>query len=258
MIENLLYPKKLTLPPRLDIDPLAMFGEVTINAQKKKVSLIGVQTGDQDVVIKPMSALPLEGAENMPPNEDWSDFVFSVRIPLKRSGSTSARLLTGLIPVPFDAASIIYAGVVRINCCGWNSSNADLISVPDKIVEDEKTFLDTIKVNCLKAEMPTYDLEVPVEPGNGKLFHIHGDDLVDGGNGPSFESTDRWAVISYEIPSNFYDNLINNEPYKNMFNTYRNGTVALDLMIDLLVSGKVVKDKGFTVGLSSSQLSPGQ
>ena len=254
MIENLLYPKKLALPPRLDIDPLAMFGEVTINAQKKRVSLIGVQTGDQDVVIKPIMANHEEG-ENIPTNEDWSSCGFDIRIPLKRSGSTIARLPTGLIPVPFDASSIIDAGVSRIYCYGWNSSNADLISAPDKLVEDEKTFINTIKVNCLKAEMPTYDREYPVEPGSGKLFHMHGDDLVDGGNGPSFESTDRWAVISYEIPSNFYDNIGNNEPYKNMFNTYRNGTVALALTLYLLVSGKVIKDKGFTVGMSASQLS---
>lgn len=255
MIENLLYPKKLTLPPRLDIDPLAMFGEVTINAQKKRVSLIGVQTGDQDVVIKPMAALPQEG-ENIPANEDWSYCGYTIRIPLKRSGSTVARLPTGLIPVPFDASSVIDAGVARIYCCGWNSSNADLMSAPDKLVEDDYTFINTIKVDCLKAEMPTYDREYPVEPGSGKLFHMHGDDLADGGNGPSFESTDRWAVISYEIPSNFYDNLGNNEPYKNMFNTYRNGTVALELTLRLLVSGKVIKDKGFTVGMSASQLLP--
>ena len=263
MIENLLYPKKLAVPPRLDIDPLAMFGEITINdpngttgnAQKKRVSLIGVQTGDHDVVIKPMMALPLEG-ENLTPNEDWNYCAFSIRIPLKRSGSTSARLLTGLIPVPFDASSI-EVDITRINCCGWNSSNADLISTPDKLVNDDKTLIyQVLKINCLKAEMPTYDLEVPVEPGNGKLFHIHGDDLVDGGNGPSFESIDRWSVISYEIFPDFYDNLIKNEPYKNMFNTYRNGTVALDLTLIVAVPGKVIKDKGFTLGISVSQLSP--
>lgn len=254
MIENLLYPKKLALPPRLDIDPLAMFGEVTINEQKKRVSLIGVQTSDQDVVIKPI-LVDHEVGENIPTNEDWNYCAFDIRIPLKRSGSTIARLPTGLIPVPFDASSVIETWISKISCCGWNSSNADLMSAPDKLVDDDKTFINTIKVNCLKAEMPTYDREYPAESRSGKLFHMHGDDLVDGGNGPSFESTDRWAVISYEIPSNFYDNLGNNEPYKNMFNTYKNGTVALDLILCFYVVGKVIKDKGFTVGMSLSQLS---
>lgn len=57
MIENLLWPKKLEMPPHLDINPAAMFGEITYSdttgsEQKKTVSLTSVYTNNKNATVQ--------------------------------------------------------------------------------------------------------------------------------------------------------------------------------------------------------------
>lgn len=255
MIENLLYPKKLTLPPQLDINPAAMFGEITIGGQngavnKKKVSLIRVQTDNQDVAVKFIEILPAED-ENTPPNASYSALILSVRIPLMKSGSASARLSTGFIPLPFSYESIDRAGLTSACYGGWHNSNADLTSVFDEVrLAANISTEEKIKINRFRASMPPKDKDVISELGSGNLFHMHGDDLIDGGNGPSFKSLNGLCVIGYEIGPDVYNNLSNDESYTVVFNACKNGIVALELNLAIWILGVVTND-GFTIGAST-------
>ena len=256
MIENLLYPKKLTLPPQLDINPAAMFGEITISnqngtANKKKVSLIRVQTDNQDVAVKFTGILPAED-ENTPPNATYKALTLSVRIPLMKSGSASARLPTGFIPLPFSYESIDRTGIISACYGGWRNSNADLTSVFDEVRLSAITNTEEkIKINRFRSSMLPADKDVyPEEVGSGNLFHMHGDNLIDGGNGPSFKSLNGLCVIGYEISPDVYNNFSNDESYKTVFNTCKNGIVALELNLLICILG-VVTDGGFTVGAST-------
>lgn len=255
MIENLLYPKKLTLPPQLDINPAAMFGEITISDQngtvnKKKVSLIRVQTDNQDVAVKFIDILPAED-ENTPPNATYSILSLRVRIPLMKSGSASARLPTGFIPLPFSYESIDRAGLLSACFGGWKNPNADLTSVFDDVrLAANISTEEKIKINRFRSSMSPADKDTPFELGSGNLFHMHGDDLIDGGNGPSFKSLNGLCVIGYEISSDVYNNFSNDESYKTVFNTCKNGIVALELNLAIWILGRATDD-GFTVGVST-------
>lgn len=258
MIENLLYPKKLALPPQLDINPAAMFGEITISDQngtvnKKKVSLIRVQTDNQDVAVKFTGILPAED-ENTPPNATYSMLMLSVRIPLMKSGSASVRLPTGFIPLPFNYDSINSNGSGLISSCygGWHNSNTDLTSVFDEVrLSANISTEEKIKIKFFRSSMLPADKDVyPEEVGSGNLFHMHGDNLIDGGNGPSFKSLNGLCVIGYEISPDVYNNFSNDESYKTVFNACKNGIVALELNLGILILGAVT-DRGFTVGAST-------
>lgn len=255
MIENLLYPKKLTLPPHLDINPAAMFGEITIGDQngtvnKKKVSLIRVQTDNQDVAVKFAGILPAED-ETTPPNATYNALMLHVRIPLMKSGSASTRLPTGFIPLPFNYESIDTVGLISACYGGWRNSNADLTSVFDEVRLSSLTSTEEkIKINRFRSSMPPADKDVASELGSGNLFHMHGDDLIDGGNGPSFKSLNGLCVIGYEISPDVYNNLNNDESYTVVFNACKNGIVALELNLGIWILGAVT-DNGFTVGAST-------
>ena len=241
MIENLLYPKKLTLPPQLEINPAAMFGEITIDGQngtanKKKVSLIRVQTDNQDVVVKFTGILPAED-ETTPPNATYSALMLSVRIPLMKSGSASARLPTGFIPLPFSYESIDRAGIISTCYGGWRNSNVDLTSVFDEVrLSANLSTEDKIKINRFRSSMLPADKEVL---GSGNLFHMHGNDLIDGGNGPSFKSLNELCVIGYEISPDVYNNFSNDESYQTVFNICKNGIVVFELKLAIWILGVV-------------------
>ena len=221
MIENLLWPKKLSTPPQLLIDPEVIFnGEK--GAENHYESLVSV-SGEAEVRYI-----------GLVPNGFMIGFIANIN----RTGGT----LKTELKLPFQDIS---TEIIQYKMHLWNQNDADILDTPDKT--KWKTNLN------VPARVSTYRTD---ELGGLRkpLFKMVGESLEDGGSKPQFSSNMAYTEIAYSVPlESFGENL--QLEFPDMFLDYdydpSNATLAIETVVKVNVIS-ATDPSGFTVGVESS------
>ena len=237
MIESLLYPKKLEMPPKLDVNPATMFGKILLNdpiygIEEKKVSLFQTDTKDKGTVVQ------FKDIENTP---DGDTLYLSVLTPLDLTLSPQNQdPPSGYISLPFQSEMISNTTLENFVVHGWPDPNADITTLPAE--SRQISGVDSgIIILAAQATMNSLD------QGSGNLFHMFGNDLVDMGQGQQFASIGTWFVLKYRMTPDLFSSLSNLA--QNIFSLYGTGTVATEIVFNIPIDRRM-DDSGFTVGAS--------
>ena len=229
MIENLLWPKKLTTPPQLVINPATMFG--------------GYKSPDGD-----NTPIPLINIET-----DHSDTKSSIRFLEFTSCSFSIGCLMdarlnptggtyGSISLPFQEINF---NISEYRCHGWYN---------------QSSFYDGAEPDKTSSLPPTGALSSPnflvgirqsdslAEGGGSSLFKMEGDDLENYGSGKQFSSNGTYIILSYTAYPDFFSLLPS--VFGGMFRDFAStGTVlAIEPVIQIEPIASETSD-GFKVGV---------
>lgn len=237
MIENLLWPKKLEMPPKLDVNPAAMFGKILFKdpvygIEEKKVSLFQVDTKDKGTVVQFINI------ENYP---DGDTLYLSVLTPLNLAlYPQNQDPPSGYISLPFQSEGISNTTLEGFVVHGWPDPNADITTPPaeSRIISGVDS---GIIIQAAQATMNSMD------QGSGNLFHMYGDDFVDMGQGQQFVSIGTWFVLRYRMTPDLFSSL--SDLAHNIFSLYGTGTVATEIVFNIPIDRRM-DDSGFTVGAS--------
>ena len=218
MIENLLYPKKLTEPPQLLVDVETLFdqggnlntslaGFTAVSSMKKAVNyrLISVGTDGPDT--------------------------FRVSFIADVTGITRSGYVLATITVPFQD---LEAEIVGIKCHGWSKAGAAIMGTPDKTVE--KTSLINMP-NVLPAS-------ITPPSGHKYLFKMESSEFEGNGSGDQFSSFGSRYSIYYDYINSSGD--IKSE-FSEIFNNY--ATVALETIVKVKVFYSNLPS-GFRLGIA--------
>lgn len=222
MIENLLWPKKLSTPPQLLIDPEVIFNGKNdmFNRYESLVSSWG------EAAVRYIGLVP-------------NGFMIGFIADIEKSGGSYRTELN----LPFQDIS---TEILQYKMHGWHKKNAYILSTPDKT--EWKTNLN------VPAYVSTYrtDEHCLRKP----LFKMVGESLEDGGSKPQFSSNMAYTVINYSVPydspqGDFKENLILEFP--DMFNNYdqSSSTLAIETVVKVNVISATDPD-GFKIGVVSS------
>lgn len=225
MIENLLWPKKLTEPPQLLVDLFALFnGKISIF----NIPLIG------------------EHGDNMTSGDRWTNYRL---IDVSSDGSNTFRvgfvseIIVGpptymvIITLPFQNISV---SIDEYRCHGWDRPHAYTLSNPTE-TEVKKTLTNTPLVASEQGTSPN---------GHSSLFKMTGYELEGGGSGQQFSSNGSFVDIRYEFNSRYVNNLHNEFPQ--MWSKYQD-ELSQTLAVETVVKVKVYPgntDYGFNVGIA--------
>ena len=223
MVENLLWPNKLKKPPYLLVNPSAMFN--TLDQEKPyRVPLINawVYDGCQPTIRLLQS--------------DFDNFTIGLIFNLNKGGESGFR---GFIPFMFQ---MIGHELVGCRCLGWNTATNDLISDPAKAMETDPSQLNPKPVMW---DHQCYDF---VDGDTIPLFAMRGNVLEDNGELPQFDSAGAYSAISYVLSKEFITYAING-PFHLMWQEFRQGQLAIELIIQVQVNAIVSSNNGFEVGL---------
>lgn len=221
MIENLLWPKKLSTPPQLLIDPEVMFdgekGSYSIRSYESLVSLSGPAKVRYTGLV---------------PNGFMIGFITDLANP-----NISAQ---SYLKLPFQDIS---AEILQYKMHYWDMNDVYLLSTPTST--KWKTNLS------VPASIKTSQSE---KPGSLRkpLFKMVGESLEDGGSKPQFSSNMGYSIISYEMPKGFKENL--ELEFPDMFSEYPSpelATLAIETVVKVNVISATDPD-GFKVGIVSS------
>lgn len=209
MIENLLYPKKLTEPPQLLVDVEALFtgknGDFTI-------PVIGSQ-GTSDQQTYRLIDVSSDGSNT-----------FRIGFIKKLSRSAGGAIIRTAMPF-----QVMTATIDGYRCHGWNNANADLLSTPDK-TEVAKRISGRTRVY-----LPIYN---PTSSGHTSLFKMVSDEFAE----RQFSSIGQYTGVVCELSYNLVD------AYNDFsdFNDY--DMVAIEVIVKVKVySG--YNSSGFMVGI---------
>ena len=216
MAETLLYPKKLTQAPELYINPAALFGGVALsNGDTNAVSLIDNQMIQGEALVR---YLDLSYA-----NFPEIDLKLGILMPIDQQRTM------GLLSLPFQ--NVGTPSVEKYICHGWSYKNAVVTSNPtesvDKQVLENPAVVEVLHVEAAGGE----------DQGNsGRLFHMFGTDLEDGGLGDQFISIGTWSVLEHQTSPGFFP-LLGTE-FQKMFDAYNaTGTLAIEIVVSIPVIG---------------------
>lgn len=229
MIENLLWPTKLKQPPKLLIDPAALFGDSPTPPGlwgKTPLHLLnqynygesGAQLGD----------LRFINAE--------SDY-FRVGLPfnMRYQANSDPFMMTCTLPIQ-DAS----AQLDECICSGWHndSFNGD----PDKVIS--KTTLTDPPIVSIDPIIDSYN--------RGSLFKMQGDNLEDNGSGKQFSSNGTYSYLNVNcdmgsiLISDFIDIITE-------FFSDPNASASMRLeFIIRITASPAVTPNGFKIGFVSS------
>lgn len=218
MVENLLYPKKLSMPPQLLIDPEVMF-----NGQQ------GEGYGYEPLVsVSGQAEVKYIG---LVPNGFMIGFIADV-------GFADGTLRTSL-KLPFQDIS---TEILQYKMHKWNEKVYDIFRTPDKT--EWKTSLN------VPAYVSAYRTD---EHGLRKpLFKMVSESLEDGGSKPQFSSNMAYTEIAYGVTlESFGENLPLEFP--TMFSNYdpSTSTLAIETVVKVNVISGTGPD-GFKIGVVSS------
>lgn len=227
MIENLLWPKKLSTPPQLLIDPEVMFN----NMDFEYIS------GKYVPLISPLGPAKVRYI-GLVPNGFMIGFVADV---YKEGVNTYKTFL----PLPFQDLAL---EILQYKLHGWHKENVDILSTPD--ATEWKT-----KLNVSASATQMYGNPPASAPSRKPLFKMVGDSLEDSGSKPQFSSNIEYSAYSaiwYSVPyETFYENLQSEFPV--MFNDYdpSTSTLAIETVVKVGVISGTGPD-GFKIGVVSS------
>ena len=225
MVENLLWPKKLSTPPQLLIDPEVIFnGEKTPYSIQYNESLVSINGAAS---VRYIGSVQNSFTIGLVANIEYSDS--SLRTDLK---------------LPFQDIS---AEILQYKMHFWDISDVYLLSTPT--LTKWKTNLNvSASINTRRTDENSL-LKKP-------LFKMVGESLEDGGSKPQFSSNMGYSVLTYEVPQGFKENL--ELEFPDMFNDDDYGpyeptlmTLAIETVIKINVISATDPD-GFKVGIVSS------
>lgn len=225
MVENLLWPKKLTTPPQLLIDPEVIFnGEKTPNSIQYNESLVSIK-----------GAASVRYIESVP-----SSFTIGLVADIAYSDST---LRTDL-KLPFQDIS---AEILQYKMHLWDMNGAYLLSTPYK-TESRTSLNVSASIQTRRTDKNSL-LKKP-------LFKMVGESLEDGGSKPQFSSNMGYSVLTYTVPRGFKENLelefpdmFNDDEYRPYEPTLM--TLAIETVVKVNVISATGPD-GFKIGVVSS------
>ena len=236
MAENLLYPKKLEMPPKLDMNPAAMFGEITYRdpiegIEKKKVSLLQADTENKGTVVR------CKDIENTP---DGDILYLSILIPLDLTlPPQQQKPPSGYISLPFQSEMISEANFANFGVHGWPIPNADITTPP----AESRHFPNVSSGIIIVGAPVTMNSD---DQGSGNLFHMSGNDLVDMGQGQQFASIGTWFALRYKMTPDLFTSISNLA--HNIFELYgENGTIATEIVVNVPID-RYIGHNGFTIG----------
>ena len=227
MKENLLWPKKLSMPPQLLIDPEVLFN-------------------NPDSEYYPNTYLPLISPVGrakvryigLVPSGFMIGFVWNV---YRETLDTCMTIL----PLPFQDLTI---EILQYKLHGWHRKNVDILSTPDKT--EWKT-----KLNVSASVTQIYGTSSSAS-SRKPLFKMVGNNLEDSGSKPQFSSSIKYgsySEIQYRVPyETFYENLQSEFP--GMFNDFpdpSSATLAIETVVKVNVISATDPD-GFKIGVVSS------
>lgn len=219
MIENLLWPKKLSMPPQLLIDVTALFQ----NGGILSTNLVGFAS-TSSLTKKVDYRLISVG-------EDGND-TFRIGFIADVTGLTSSDSVTAAISLPFQELD---ADVVGIKCYGWSKADANIMNTPDKTVEKTATSITS------KPMIFVGSIDPP--SGHKHLFKMESSEFEGNGSGDQFSSLGSGSSIYCDY-TGLNNNIISDFP--EIFGHY--STVALEIIVKIkVISG--TSSYGFMVGI---------
>lgn len=213
MIENLLWPKKITTPPQLLIDVDALFNGKYDNYPA--IPVIG-STGTSNTVKYRLIDVSSDGSNTF-------------RIGFIKKLSRSVAIAFVRTAMPFQTMT---AAIDEYRCHGWDTSSANLLSTPSQ-TEVSKTVSGDSSIS-----VPIY---IPPSSEHKSLFKITSDEF----EGGSFSSMGRHAGVECEINYNLRDA---QNDFPDMFNNYSDKTIALEVVVKVKVYPNT-SSSGFLVGI---------
>lgn len=210
MIENLLWPKKLTEPPQLLVDVEAMFTGKNGNFTIPVIGSVGTSDNQTYRLIDVSS--------------DGSD-TFRIGFIKKLTRSAGGALIHTVMPF-----QVITAAKDEYRCHMWRTNSANLLSTPDK-TEVAKSISGTTL-----ASIPIYN---PTSSGHKSLFKMTSDEFA---GGEQFSSIGQHSGVDCEINYNLVD------AYNDFPDSENYAMVAIEVIIKVKVySG--YNSRGFKVGI---------
>ena len=232
MVENLLWPTKLKQPPKLLIDPAALFGDSpTPPGLWGKTPLHLLNQYNYGESGSKLGDLRFINAE--------SDY-FRVGLPfnMRFRHDVDPFMMTCTLPIQ-DAS----AQLDECICSGWHndSFNGD----PDKVISKTTlTELTDPPIVRIKPIIDSYD--------RGSLFKMQGDNLEDNGSGKQFSSNGTYSYlhVSCNVGSILMNDFVNMlEEFFPDSNT--SASMSLEFIIRITASPAVTPN-GFKIGFVSS------
>ena len=217
MIENLLWPKKLSMPPQLLIDP-----EVIFNGKKSVDNLYeSLVSSKGEAEVKYIGLVP-------------NGFMIGFIANAEFANGT----LRTVLKLPFQDIS---TEILQYKMHGWNKKNAVILSTPDKT--EYKTNLN------VPAYTSTHQINDLAKP----LFKMVGESLEDGGSKPQFSSNMAYSEIIFCVG---YESFGENLPleFPAMFRDFSDSssrTLAIETVVKVIVNS-TTDPNGFKVGVVSS------
>lgn len=222
MIENLLWPKKLSMPPQLLIDPAELFnGEVFA----KNIPLVN-SNGSEPIRIRFIDMIQ-DGFRI-----GYVSNVFHINeYSIKR------------LMLPFQEISVT---IDEFKCHGWSSSGIDILSTPNR-TEVKKSMSHRMGINAETMKANTWNYV------HKPLFQMKGDTLEGDGSGAQFSSEGTYSGIQFTING---DDVITFLPSEfpdmwHVFSDKTSKTIALEVIVDVHVVSAIGPD-GFKIGVVSS------
>ena len=207
MIENLLWPKKLSMPPQLLIDVTALFQK----GGSIDTSLVGFAYTSFSSRKKAVNYRLISVGED-------GDDTFRVGFIADVTGITSSDRVTAAISLPFQE---LETDIVGINCHGWSKAGANIMDTPDKTVEKTAT-------SMIKPQVLVGSFNPP--SGHKYLFKMESSEFEGNGSGDQFSSLGSGSSIycNYTGPNH---NIVSDFP--EIFGHY--STVALEIIVKIKV-----------------------
>ena len=212
MIENLLWPKKLTRPPELLIDVTAMF--TGKNGNYASIPVVG-STGTSDTVKYRLIDVSSDGSNT-----------FRIGFIKKLSSSAGGAIVRTAMPF-----QMITAEIDEYRCHGWDTSSANLLSTPSQTKVSK-----TVSGNS-SIRVPIY---IPPSSEHKSLFKMISDEF----EGGSFSSLGRYAGIDCTISYNMMDA---QNDFPDMFDNYSNKMMAIEIVVKAKVFPSLSEQ--FAVGI---------
>lgn len=219
MAENLLWPTKLKQPPKLLINPQALF-----DAEKGPYSFG-----------RNKSLVPVEGSAKVRYIDSVTD---SFTIGFVANIESSDTSLYTQLRLPFQDIS---AEILQYKMHLWNNGgDTDILSTPDQT--ESKTNLN---VSASTSIMTSDEFPLRLQ-----LFKMLGESLENDGYKPQFVSNRGYSILTYDVPKGFKENL--KLEFPNMYNDDEYEPALMTLAIETVVKVNVVSatdPNGFKVGV---------